>query len=309
MVEKVDKIWLDGEFVNFEDAKVHVYAHTLHYGLGVFEGIRAYRLADGSSAVFRLPEHMERFYNSCHIIHVEIPYPRETLTEVCLDALRINNMPEGYIRPFMFLGVGEMGLYVAPDHPVSIAVTVWPWGAYLGEDGLKNGIRMKTSSYTRHHVNSMMTKAKVAGNYVNSILAKKEAKVSGYDEALLLDTQGYVAEGSGENIFVVSKGRVKTTPNNSMLPGITRDTAMRILGDKGIPISEERFSRDELYIADEVFLTGTAAEVTPVREIDNRRIGAGRPGPITLDVQSTFFEAVKGKIEDYRHWLTPYGKW
>ena len=297
------KIWLDGEMVDWEQAKVHVLTHALHYGTGYFEGIRCYALEDGRSAIFRLDEHIRRFFDSGHILGFPLPYTVDKIKQAIVDTVRVNGFKECYIRPLAFLGLKELGLY-APDNPVQVVIAAWRWGAYLGEEGIKNGIRAKISSYTRHHVNVMMTKSKVSGNYINSVLAKHEVKKAGYDEAIMLDTEGYVAEASGENIFLVRERRVKTTPFTSILPGITRDSVLTIARDKGYQVQEERFTRDELYTADEAFLTGTAAEVTPIREVDNRKIGAGRPGPVTLDLQQAFFNVIKGQDKKYAGWLT-----
>ncbi len=303
MIQKVDKIWMDGKFVPWEDAQVHVLTHTLHYGLGVFEGVRCYQCADGRSAIFRLEEHTNRLFESAHISQIDIPFTREEISAATLEILRVNGLKEAYIRPLVFVGDGEMGIFVK-DYNVRVSIAAWPWGAYLGEEGITKGIRVKVSSFTRQHVNISMTKAKVCGNYVNSIMAKREAVLAGYDEALLLDNAGYVSEGSGENIFMVRGGVVKTTPNTTVLSGITRDSVIRILKDKGIDVKEELFTRDELYTADEVFFTGTAAEITPVREVDNRDIGTGKPGEITRQVQETYFRAVKGEEKNYRGWLS-----
>ena len=297
------KIWLDGEMVDWEQAKVHVLTHALHYGTGYFEGIRCYALEDGRSAIFRLDEHIRRFFDSGHILGFPLPYTVDKIKQAIVDTVRVNGFKECYIRPLAFLGLKELGLY-APDNPVQVVIAAWRWGAYLGEEGIKNGIRAKISSYTRHHVNVMMTKSKVSGNYINSVLAKHEVKKAGYDEAIMLDTEGYVAEASGENVFIVRERRVKTTPFTSILPGITRDSVLTIARDKGYQVQEERFTRDELYTADEAFLTGTAAEMTPIREVDNRKIGAGRPGPVTLDLQQAFFKVLKGQDKKYAGWLT-----
>jgi branched-chain amino acid aminotransferase len=302
-VQKTDLIWLDGRFVPWDEAQVHVLTHTLHYGLGAFEGIRCYEGADGSSAIFRLPEHIDRLYDSAHILRIEIPFERDELIAACVETVRVNRLHSCYLRPLVFLGDGEMGL-AAVSNPVRVAIAAWPWGAYLGEDGLLRGVRVCTSSFQRMHVNTHMTKAKAVGNYVNSILAAVEARSGGYDEALLLDTDGYVAECSGENFFILRNGRAKTPPLTSVLSGITRDTVIRLLSALGVPLEEERFSRDEAYIAHEAFMTGTAAEVTPVREIDGRKIGAGRPGPITLELQRRFRSIVRGEVSEYRSWLT-----
>jgi branched-chain amino acid aminotransferase len=302
---KAEKIWLDGKLVNWDDAKVHVLTHALHYGVGVFEGIRAYKTADGRSAVFRLREHMQRLYDSAHIVLMEIPYPIERLHEACLETLRANKQAEGYIRPLAFFGYGSMG--VGAINPVQVTIASWPWGAYLSDEGLKKGIRAKVSSFTRLHVNVNMVRAKVSGQYVNSFLANREATLAGYEEAILLDTEGYVAEGSGENIYIVKDGTLITPPLSSpVLAGITRDSVLRIARDQGIPVLEQKFTRDTMYLADELFMTGTAAEVTPVREVDNRRIGRGEPGPVTKKIQDTYFRAVHGEEQRYKEWLTYY---
>jgi branched-chain amino acid aminotransferase len=300
---KTEKIWLDGKLIDWEDAKVHVLVHALHYGTAYFEGIRCYALADGRSAVFRLAEHLRRFADSGKILGFPLPYSVAALEQATLEVIRINKLKECYIRPLAFLGLGEMGLY-APNNPVNVCIAVWPWGAYLGDEGLQNGIRAKVSSFTRHHVNVMMTKSKAAGNYVNSVLAKSEVKNAGYDEAIMLDAEGYISEASGENIFIVRDRKVKTTPLTSILPGITRDSIVAITRDKGYEVVEERFTRDELYVADEAFFTGTAAELTPIREVDDRQIGAGRRGPVTADIQRAFFDVIKGKDVKYQKWLS-----
>lgn len=300
---KADKIWMDGQFIDWDKATVHVCTHTLHYGVGAFEGIRCYACHDGKRAIFKLEEHVDRLFDSAHIAQIDIPYKREEIAMVCKEIVKINGFKECYIRPIAFMGDSELGLYVK-DFKVRVAIICWVWGAYLGDEGLKNGIRAKISSYVRHHVNSGMTKAKICGQYVNSIFAKREAVSAGYDEAIMLDTEGYVSEASGENVFIVRQGTIKTTPLTSILPGITRDTAIQIATDMGIEVKEDRFTRDELYIADEVFFTGTAAELTPVREVDSRKIGKGKPGPITLKIQKKFFEAARGMHNEYVHWLT-----
>lgn len=303
MVKKVDKIWMDGELIRWDDAKVHVLTHTLHYGMGAFEGIRCYKCHDGRSGVFRLKEHIDRLFDSALIGEMEIPFSPEEIMEACKETLRVNNLAEGYIRPIVFIGDGAMGVH-PQDNPIRVTIVTWEWGAYLGEGALQRGTRVKTSSYTRHHVNVMMTKAKICGNYVNSVLAKREAVRLGYDEALMLDTEGYVSEASGENIFMVKNGLVKTPPLTSILPGITRVSVMTLFKDKGLEVVEQRFTRDELYTADEVFFTGTAAEITPVCEIDNRPVGLGRPGPVTMDIQQTFFKAVRGELKQYQNWIS-----
>jgi branched-chain amino acid aminotransferase len=294
---------MDGELVPWDEAKVHVLAHALHYGTAYFEGIRCYAVSSTRSAVFRLKEHSRRFFDSGQIMGFPLPYSPAQVEHAILDVVRANELKECYIRPLAFVGLGDMGLY-SPDNPLQVIIAAWPWGAYLGEEGLKNGIRAKVSSYARHHVNVMMTKSKIAGNYVNSVLAKNEVKKAGYDEAIMLDTEGYVSEASGENIFMVRDGVIKTTPLTSILPGITRHSVITIAQDKGYQVKEERFTRDELYTADEAFFTGTAAEVTPIREVDNRNVGSGCPGPVTAELQGTFFKIIKGKNEKYQSWLT-----
>ncbi|MCZ6602975.1 MAG: branched-chain amino acid transaminase [Planctomycetota bacterium] len=296
-------IWMDGELIPWEKAQIHVMTHTLHYGLSFFEGIRLYKTRNGP-AVFRLKEHIDRFYNSGHIAKVKIPFSKEQLTEGIKATVRANDFEECYIRPLCHLGVGNRGLNNI-GAPVHVSIIVWPWGPYLGEDGLKNGIRTKISSYTRHHVNVSLTKAKIAGNYVNSQLAKREVVEMGFEEAILLDPQGYVAEGTGENIFIVRNGSLKTPPLGAVLEGVTRDSVMVLARDQGVPLVEEVFTRDELYIADEAFFTGTAAEVTPIREVDLRQIGEGKPGPVTRKLQDAYFRAVRGEDDQYETWLSP----
>ncbi len=298
-----DKIWLDGRLVDWGEARVHVLTHTLHYGLGVFEGIRCYRTADGRSAVFRLEEHVRRLFDSAHINLLEPSFSREQVSQAVLETLRANGLEEGYIRPLVFVGEGAMGLNPA-DNPVRTAVIAWPWGKYLGEEGMERGIRAKVSSFVRHFVNAKMTKGKTCGDYVNSILAKREALLDGYDEAILLDTQGLVSEGTGENLFVVRDGRIRTPQLSTILEGITRATVMQLARDRGLDVAEGPITRDELYVADEVFLTGTAAEITPVREIDHRRIGEGRRGPVAEALQEAFFEVVGGRDAKYEAWLS-----
>jgi branched-chain amino acid aminotransferase len=303
-VEKTERVWHNGRLVDWGDANVHILTHTLHYGLGVFEGIRCYRSDDGAGNVFRLREHVERLFDSARIVEIAMPYARDAIETAILDTLRANRMSEGYIRPLVYLGAGAMGL-LPKDNPTQVAIVVWPWGAYLGEEGLERGIRAKVSSYARHHPNVSLTKSKTCGDYVNSILAKREVTRLGYDEAIMLDTNGLVAECSGENIFIVRRGRLLTPPLVSVLEGITRDSVIRIARDKGIEVAEQSITRDEVYCAEEMFLTGTAAEITPVREVDDRKIGAGSRGPITKTIQATFFEAVKGRDRKYEAWLTP----
>ncbi|MEK6657481.1 MAG: branched-chain amino acid transaminase [Nitrospirota bacterium] len=301
MLKETSKIWMDGKFVDWKDANIHVLTHTLHYGLGVFEGIRCYKRGDGS-VIFRLKEHVDRLFSSAHICCMKIPFTKEKIQEAIKETVRINKLEECYIRPIAYIGYGEMGLFVK-NNPIAVAVAAWPWGTYLGEEGIKKGIRVKVSSINRHHVNISMTRAKVCGYYVNSQLAKMEVVTDGYDEALMLDTDGYVAEGPGENIFIVRNNVLKTTPLTSILEGITRDSIIQLAREKGIQVAEARFTRDELYIADEAFFTGTAAEITPIREIDNRQVGAGKPGPITTTLQSAFFDIVRGKDAKHKDWL------
>lgn len=293
---------MDGKLVDWNKARVHVLTHTLHYGLGVFEGIRCYKTAKGS-AIFRLDEHIDRLFRSAHIFMMKIPFSKKEIRNAVIQTIKANKLKECYIRPLVYIGYGEMGLY-SRNNPINVAVAVWPWGAYLGDKGIKHGIRIKVSSFIRHHVNIDMTRGKVCGYYVNSQIAKFEAKACGYDEALLLDTEGYVSEGTGENIFIVRNNVIKTTPLTSILEGITRESIIQIARDVKLPVQEERFTRDELYIADEAFFTGTAAEVTPIREVDGRQIGSSSPGKITKQVQSLFFDTVKGKNKRYESWLT-----
>jgi branched-chain amino acid aminotransferase len=300
-MEKSEHIWLDGELVPWDEARVHVLTHTLHYGLGVFEGIRCYDGARGP-AIFRLRDHTERLLASAHILGMKIPFAADEIDAACIETVRANGLRSCYVRPLAFVGEGAMGL-AAKGNKIRLAIAAWPWGAYLGDAGVENGIRVRTSSYQRFHVNSLMSKAKAVGHYVNSILASNEARCAGYDEALLLDTQGFVAEGSGENLFIVRKGVVKTPPLTSALAGITRDTVVQLLGDRGIAVVEQFFTRDEVYIADEAFFTGTAAEVTPVRELDDRQVGSGRPGPITRAVQDAYVRATRGEDTGHEDWL------
>ncbi len=303
MVTTSQKIWMDGQFVNWDEAKVHVLTHALHYGFAAFEGIRCYKGSKGS-AIFRLNEHVDRLFQSAHIMAITVPYNKKEVAEAIIETVRVNKLESCYIRPLLFVGYGEMGLYPG-NNPIKLSIAAWPWGTYLGEDALEQGIRAKFSSFTRHHVNVSMTRATVAGYYVNSIMAKCEARNAGYDEALLLDPEGYVAEGTGENIFIVTKGVLKTTPLTSILEGITRDAIMTLAQERNIPVVEERFTRDAMYVADEVFLTGTAAEVTPVREIDDRAVGEGKRGPVTTLLQKAYFDIVKGNDPTHLNWLVP----
>tara|TARA_B100000378_G_scaffold113437_1_gene91093 strand:+ start:104 stop:1021 length:918 start_codon:yes stop_codon:yes gene_type:complete len=303
-LEKTEKIWLDGKFVPWHEANVHVLTHTLHYGLGVFEGVRCYQTKNKKSAIFRLHEHVDRLFNSAIVLGIDIPFSQKEIFTAVQLVVRKNKLKECYIRPIVFLGHNQMGLN--PNGvDVRVAIAAWPWGTYLGDEGISRGIRVRISSFTRHHVNITMTRAKACGHYVNSILAKTEAVRDGYDEAILLDSQGYVSEGSGENIFLLSKGRLKTPALScSNLEGITRDSVFDIAKHLKIEVEEGRVTRDELYIADEVFLTGTAAEITPVREIDNRIIGNGKRGKTTTRIQKMFFEIVHGNHAKFKKWLS-----
>ncbi|MFW5731083.1 MAG: branched-chain amino acid transaminase [Desulfonatronovibrionaceae bacterium] len=305
MIQKAEKIWFDGKLVPWDEANVHVLTHTLHYGVGVFEGIRCYKCKDGSSAIFRLEEHSARLINSARTVEMEIPFTQEEVSQAIIDTLKANKLDQGYIRPLAFIGDGAMGVHPARN-PVHLIIATWPWGAYLGEEALKKGIRVKTSSFNRHHVNVMMTKAKVSGNYVNSVLAKREAVADGYDEALMLDVDGYVAEATGENIFIIKNSKLKTSPLGPILGGITRDSIITLARDMGYEVTEQRFTRDEIYMADEAFFCGTAAELTPIREVDRRTIGSGAAGPTSLLLQSEYFKVVHGDNLKYAGWLTNY---
>ena len=296
------KIWMDGSLVDWADAKVHVLTHSLHYGLAAFEGLRCYKGKAGS-AIFKLHEHVDRLFDSAHIGMMTIPYEKKQVAEAIVETVRSNKLEACYIRPLLYIGYGAMGVYPG-DNPIKLAIAAWKWGSYLGDDALANGMRACVSSFTRHHVNVSMTRGKISGYYVNSILAKREAKANGYDEAILLDPEGYVSEGTGENIFIVRKGRLKTTPLTSILEGITRNAVIELAREQGLVVLEERFTRDEMYIADEVFVTGTAAELTPVREIDKRSIGTGKPGPVTAALQKRFFSIVRGEDPSHDSWLT-----
>ena len=304
-LKPVSKIWVDGKLVDWNDATVHILTHSLHYGVAAFEGIRCYRRSDGRSAVFRLGEHLDRLLESAQICTLESPYSKAEIEKACLETLRANKMTQAYLRPLIFLGDGGLGLG-SVDVPTRVAVAVYEWGAYLGDEGLRRGIRAKVSSFQRGGLNSMMSKGKITGQYVTSVLAKREVMRAGYDEAILLDVVGHVAEASGENIFMVKRGRIVTPPLSSpILAGITRDAMITLARDLGVTVEERTFARDELYLADEVFLTGTAAELTPVREIDDRKIGDGTPGSITRRVQETFFAEVKAAATPkYAHWHT-----
>ncbi|EYC49787.1 branched-chain amino acid aminotransferase [Hylemonella gracilis str. Niagara R] len=303
MADRDGKIWFDGKLVEWRDAKIHVLTHTLHYGCGAFEGVRAYNTVNGT-AIFRLQEHTERLLNSAKILRMNVPFTAEQINEAQKEVVRVNQLKSCYIRPLTWIGDKKLG--VSPKgNTIHLMVAAWEWGAYLGEEGLKRGIRVKTSSYARHHVNITMTQAKAVSNYSNSILANMEATEDGYDEALLLDTAGFVAEGAGENIFVI-KGGVIYTPDLSAgaLNGITRNTVLHIAKDLGLEVVQKRITRDEVYIADEAFFTGTAAEVTPIRELDRVQIGAGTRGPVTEKIQSAFFDIVNGRNAKYAHWLS-----
>jgi branched-chain amino acid aminotransferase len=302
MADRDGVIWFDGQMVPWREATTHVLTHTLHYGMGVFEGVRAYDAEQGT-AVFRLREHTNRLFRSAHILQMAMPYDKETLIQAQLDVVRDNRLESAYIRPMCFYGAEGMGLR-ADNLKTHVVVAAWEWGAYLGKDNLERGIRIRTSSYTRHHVNITMCKAKANGNYMNSMLALQEALSCGYDEAMLLDNEGYVAEGSGENIFIVRDNVLYTPELTSALEGITRDTIMTLAAEEGLQVREKRLTRDEVYVADEAFFTGTAAEVTPIREVDNRVIGAGGRGPVTEKLQTLYFDQVHGRREDHPEWLT-----
>lgn len=295
-------IWFDGEMVPWREAKVHVLTHTLHYGMGVFEGVRAYKAEQGT-AIFRLQEHTDRLFRSAHIMAMKVPFDKQTINQAQLQAVKENGLDSAYIRPMFFYGSEGMGLR-ADNLKVHAIVAAWSWGSYLGAEGLEKGIRIRTSSFTRHHVNISMCKAKANGHYINSMLALQEALSCGCDEALLLDNEGYVTEGSGENIFLVRNGVIYTPELTSALDGITRDTIFQLAQELGISIKEKRITRDEVYIADEAFFTGTAAEVTPIRELDNRTIGGGGRGPITEKLQTLYFDAVHGRSLQSKNWLS-----
>jgi branched-chain amino acid aminotransferase len=305
MSERDGVIWMDGEMVPWREAKVHVLTHTLHYGLGVFEGVRAYK-TDKGSAIFRLEEHTDRLFRSAHILNMPMPFDKDTINAATCAAVRENDMESGYIRPMCFYGAEGMGLR-ADNLETHVMIAAWSWGSYMGEENLKNGIRVRTSSYTRHHVNVTMCKAKSNGNYINSILALNEALACNCDEAMLLDSQGYVAEGSGENIFLVRDGVLYTPTLTSALDGITRATIIQLAEELGIKVIEKQITRDEVYVADEAFFTGTAAEVTPIRIIDGRDIGSGTRGPITERLQTLYFDIVHGRTEEHSDWLTYVG--
>jgi branched-chain amino acid aminotransferase len=302
MSDRDGVIWYDGKMVPWREATTHVLTHTLHYGMGVFEGVRAYK-TDQGTAIFRLKEHTGRLFRSAHILGMKMPYDKKTISDAQLAAVRDNKLESGYLRPMAFFGSEAMGIS-AKTLSTHVIVAAWTWGAYLGQEALEKGIRVKTSSFTRHHVNITMCKAKANGNYINSILAHQEAAQDGYDEALLLDVDGFVAEGSGENVFMIRNGKLYTPDLTSALEGITRDTIITLANEIGLQVIEKRITRDEVYSADEAFFTGTAAEVTPIRELDNRTIGEGKRGPVTTQLQTMFFDCVKGRDTKHQDWLT-----
>ncbi len=301
MADRDGFIWYDGKLVPWRDATTHVLTHSLHYGMGVFEGVRAYRTEAGT-AIFRLKEHTDRLFNSARIFQMAMPFDKDTINEAQKEVIRANKLESGYLRPLAFYGSEKMG--VSPKGAkVHVAIAAWPWGAYLGEDGMERGIRVKTSSFTRHHVNISMVRAKASGHYINSILANNEVTADGYDEAMLLDPEGYVAEGAGENLFIVKQGKLYTPDLTSCLEGITRATILTLAAELGIEVQEKRITRDEVYCADEAFFTGTAAEVTPIRELDNRTIGEGKRGPVTTLLQQKYFDVVYGRSPAHQDWL------
>jgi branched-chain amino acid aminotransferase len=302
MSDRDGYIWYDGKLVNWRDATTHVLTHTLHYGMGVFEGVRAYQTPKGT-AIFRLQDHTDRLFRSAHILGMKMPYSKDEINEAQRAAVRENKLESAYIRPMAFYGAEAMGIS-AKTLSTHIIVAAWKWGAYLGQEALDNGIRVKTSSFSRHHVNITMCKAKANGNYMNSILAHREAEQDGYDEALLLDVDGFVSEGSGENVFIIRKGKIYTPDLTSALEGITRDTIVQLANELGYQVIEKRITRDEVYSADEAFFTGTAAEVTPIRELDNRAIGNGSRGPVTQKLQALYFDCVQGRSAKHEGWLT-----
>lgn len=303
MADRDGQIWFDGKMVDWRDARIHVLTHSLHYGMAVFEGVRAYKTPSGTS-VFRLPEHTRRLFNSAKIFQMQLPYSFDEIVQAQKDVVRANGLESCYLRPIAWIGSEKLG--VSPrGNTIHVAVAAWPWGAYLGEEGLTRGIRVKTSSYSRHHVNVSLVRAKASGYYINSILANQEVAAHGYDEALLLDTEGYVSEGAGENVFIVRNGILYTPDLASCLDGITRDSVITIARDLGVEVREKRITRDEMYCADEAFFSGTAAEITPIRELDDRQIGEGFRGPVTARLQSVFFDVVGGRNGSYAKWLTP----
>ncbi len=301
---KTAYVWMDGRLVPFEDANVHLLTHSLHYGLGVFEGTRAYEQTSGGSAIFRLDEHLRRLWGSANAVNIELPHAMDEVRQASVDLVEANGLATCYLRHIAWIADGVMGLH-PKDNPIRFAILSWPWGAYLGKDGLENGVRCKVASFTRPFPNATLTKAKITGNYVNSILAKREVVAMGYDEAIMVDTNGFLAECSGENIFLVRDQVVRTPAMSSVLEGITRSTVMTIARDLGYPVEQAILTRDDMYFADEVFMTGTAAEVTPVREVDDRPVGDGIAGPVTKRIQKVFFETIRGERPEYSDWLTP----
>ena len=302
MDDRDGKIWQDGKLIDWRSAKIHVLTHSLHYGMSVFEGVRAYKTEKGT-AIFRLFEHTKRLLNSAKIFQMNVPYDMDTLMKAQKQVIRENHLESGYIRPIIWVGSEALGVS-AKNNTIHTAIAAWPWGAYLGEDGISKGIRVKISSFSRHHVNVSLVRAKASGYYINSILANQEATTCGYDEALLLDTEGFVSEGSGENVIIVKNGKLYTPDLASCLDGITRDSVITLANDLGIEVIQKRITRDEVYCADEAFFSGTAAEITPIREVDNRQIGIGSRGPVTEKIQSLFFDVVSGKAPKYAHWLS-----
>jgi branched-chain amino acid aminotransferase len=298
-----DVIWMDGRFIPFDDAQVHVLSHTLHYGLGAFEGVRAYEQPNGKAGIWRLEEHTRRFFDTLNILQIKTEFTPQDINEACLEVLRRNNFTSAYLRPLAFLGHGQMGLG-ARNNPTHVAISAWKWGAYLGDEGMQKGVRLKTSSLTRHHPNAAMSRAKVVGHYVNSIMARYEANDDGFDEALMLDHNGFVAEGTGENVFVIRDGIIKTPPSANILPGITRNTVIKLLRARGYTVIEQFFGRDAFYVADEAFMCGTAAEVTPMQSLDRRQIGEGRPGPITQEIQAAYLAAIRGEDPELARYIT-----
>lgn len=294
-------IWMHGEFVPAQDAKVHIMTHSLHYGSGVFEGVRAYDTPKGT-AIFRLREHTDRLFNSAKILGMDIPFTKEAITQAQIDCVKKNNLKAAYIRPLVYYDESSLGLRIKPESKIRVAIAVWSWGAYLGEEQMEKGIRLKTSSYVRHHVNAAFSKAKATGQYINCTQASTEAKLCGFDEALMLDNDGFVSEASSANLFMIRDGVLSTPPIDNCLEGITRDAVMKLARDEGLTVRERLFTRDELYIADEAFLTGTAVEITPIRDVDNRAIGAGAPGPITLKLKEIFYDQVYCRRKEYPTW-------
>lgn len=306
-MDKTKYIWMDGKLVNWDDAKVHVLTHSLHYGLAAFEGIRCYEGHDGGLNAFRLTSHIRRLLDTCKIINCRLAYNKEEIISACKQLVNANDIGACYIRPLVYIGYGTMGVYPG-DTPVSLAIACWKWGKYLGEGALEKGVKVKVSSFSRHSPTAVMTRGKITGSYATGVLAKVDAIQHGYDEALLLDQQGYVAEGSGENVFIVRDKVIKTTPLTVILPGVTRDSVITLARDLGYKVLEERFTKDEVYIADEVFFTGTACEITPITQVDGRVIGTGKRGPVTQSLQDLFFAVVSGREERYKEWLDPIEK-